>query len=139
MGAATLAGIVPVLLLGWSAYGIDGFASSSLALYVLVAAVFAPFGWWAAQTWQLLWRQGHTRWERLVFNSGVRGNGMIMTIATVTGLGCLAAASGDGTADSLRRLVGGVFFGIVFGLPVCLHLGYFIAVTFAKITGVERP
>jgi H+/Cl- antiporter ClcA len=139
IAAATLAAIFPYLMLVWASGGNDRFSWSAFALYVPVAAIFGAFGWWAAQSWQLLWRQGDNKWERVVYNYGVRGFGICMALAIPTILGCFGASSGDGTTDSLRWLVGGVFFGVVFGLPVCLHLGYFWGVAFAKFNGIAKP
>ena len=125
-------------MIAWAADAIYEFTWAGLALYLPVAATFGAFGWWGAYTWQQLWRNGQGKWERLVFNYGVRRFGLATTLSFMVILGCFGAASGDGRVDSLRWLVGGVYFGAVFGLPVGLHTGYFWGVACAKVMGIKK-
>jgi hypothetical protein len=105
--------------------------------FALFAVIFAAGGWWTARTWRQLWRTGRSRWERLVYDFGVRGFGFgtaVALTAIVTRLGW--ATDSAGLFGPMMTL--GLLAGLFFGTPVALRLGYFWGTTFAALTGVEH-
>ena len=103
----------------------------------LFAVIFAVGGWWTARTWRQLWRAGRSRWEWLVYDSGVRGFGFSTAVAVtaiITRLGW--ANDSDGFFGPMMTL--GLLAGLFFGTPVALHLGHWWGSRFAALTGVEH-
>jgi hypothetical protein len=101
------------------------------------STIFAVGGWWTAHTWRQLWRTGRSRWERVVYDSGIRGFGFatgVSLIAIVTWLGWTADSGPLFGPMMLTGLLAGLFFGV----PVALHMGYFWGTAFAVRTGVEH-
>lgn len=105
--------------------------------FAMFAVIFAIGGWWTARTWRQLWRAGRSPWERLAYDSGVRGFGF----GTAVGLTAIITRLGWAT-DSAGlfgpMMTAGLLAGLFFGTPVALHLGYFWGTTFAAMTGVEH-
>jgi len=105
--------------------------------FAMFAVIFAVGGWWTARTWRQLWRTGRSRWERLVYDYGVRGYGFGTAVgltAIITWLGW--ATDSDGLFGPMMTL--GMLAGLFFGTPVALHLGYWWGTNFAALTGVEH-
>ena len=105
-------------------------------LLLALAATYGTAGWWAVQTWQALWRTGRDKWERVVFDYGVKGFGLCTAVTITVTLGWLGWSTTVETGDRLW-FAAGLLTGAVVGLPVSLHLGYFWGVAFAKAVGIN--
>jgi hypothetical protein len=99
--------------------------------------IFAVGGWWTANTWRKLWRQGRSRWERLVYDYGVRGGGFATGVTLVAIVAWLGWSEDAGPLFGPMMIAGGLA-GLFFGMPVSLHMGYFWGISYAKTMGVER-
>src|ERR1700685_1595139 len=105
--------------------------------FALFAVIFAVGGWWTARTWRAVWRAGRRQWERLVYDSGVRGFGFGTAVAITAIIARLGwATDSDGLFGPMMTL--GLLAGLFFGTPVALHLGYWWGNIFAKLTDVEH-
>jgi hypothetical protein len=105
--------------------------------FALFAVIFAVGGWWTARTWRQLWRAGRSRWERLVYDSGVRGFGFSTAVAVTAIIARLGwATDSDGLFGPMMTF--GLLAELFFGTPVALHLGYWWGSRFAALTGVEH-
>ena len=139
---ASLAAVAACLLLISSVPSFSGaslvFFRKTAPLYALVAVLFGTGGWWTVQTYQLLWRRGRSEWERLVFDSGVRLFGRSMAAFFVAGSAWLGWTIGPGQNDPWRWLAAVLLSGVVFGVPVALHLGYYWGSRIATLSGIER-
>jgi hypothetical protein len=105
--------------------------------FALFAVIFTVGGWWTARTWRQLWRAGRSPWERLVYDSGVRGFGF----STAVGLTAIITRLGwatDSTGLFGPMMTFGLLAGLFFGTPVALHLGYWWGSSIAALTGVEH-
>ena len=106
-------------------------------LSVALAATYAAAGWWAARSWQILWRRGRDRWQRIVFDRGVRLVGLPIALCCTVSLTWLGWRIG---ASEPRVLAAGLITGVVVGVPVGLHLGYLCGLVFARVSGIgETP
>jgi hypothetical protein len=102
---------------------------------VALAATYGAAGWWAAQTWQALWRHGRDRWERIVFDRGVRFFGLPVAATLLAGSTWLGWRIGAG---ELHWLTAGLLTGVVVGVPVGLQLGYLGGLVLARVSGIEE-
>lgn len=105
--------------------------------FALFAVIFAVGGWWTARTWRQLWRAGRSQWERLVYDSGVRGFGFSTAVALTAIIARLGWAT-DSAGLFGPMMTFGLLAGFFFGTPVALHLGYWWGSSFAALTGVEH-
>jgi hypothetical protein len=105
--------------------------------FALFAVIFAVGGWWTARTWRHLWRAGRSQWERLVYDSGVRGFGFSTAVAVTAIIARLGWAT-DSAGFFGPMMNFGLLAGLFFGTPVALHLGYWWGSRFAALTGVEH-
>jgi hypothetical protein len=102
---------------------------------VALAATYGAAGWWAAQTWQALWRHGRDEWERAVFDRGVRVFGLPVAAILLAGSTWLGWRIGAGEP---HWLTAGLLTGLVVGVPVGLQLGYLGGVVLARVSGIEE-
>jgi hypothetical protein len=142
IGAAIAASTIVTVLLFFSA--IDFNLNQILLVFRtrgfllgFFGTIFAVGGWWTVRTWRQLWRCGRSPWERLVFDTGVRGAGCMNAICVIAILGWLGWKEDSG-APFGPLMIGGAVTGLFFGAPVCLHLGYFFGRSFASVTGIDR-
>jgi len=119
-------------------------AHSPLSLGVIVArvtllvAIASPFGigaWWTVHTWRRLWRCGRNKRERLIYDYGVRGYGVVMAIAIICIVSWLGWTEDAGSFGPM--MAAGILAGIFFGVPISLNMGYFWGKTFTTVVGIE--
>jgi len=101
------------------------------------STIFAFGGWWTARTWQKFWRYGRSKWERAVYDSGVRGYGFIMAVSLIFIISWLGWTADAGALFGPMMSLG-TLAGIFFGVPVGLHLGYIWGSGFAVIANAEH-
>jgi hypothetical protein len=124
---AHVGGISPPLSLG--------VVVTRATMLVILASPFGIGAWWTVRTWRRLWRCGRTRRERLIYDYGVRGYGVVMAIAII----CIVAWLGwtEDAANFGPMMTVGILAGVFFGVPVSLNMGYFWGKTFATVAGIE--
>jgi hypothetical protein len=114
-----------------------GLLRFAVVFIVALAAMYGAAGWWAVQTWQALWRHGRDRWERIVFERGVRFFGLPVAATLLAGSTWLGWRIGAGEP---HWLAAGLLTGMVVGLPIGLQLGYLGGLVLARVSGIEeRP
>lgn len=109
--------------------------SNRAAVFAVPAALFGIGGWWTVHTWNVLWRRGRDAHERILYDYGVRTFGFLMAIVVLIVVGWLGWMNDQGTIFG-PLMSGGLLCGALFGLPTCLHLGYFWGSVFASFVGV---
>lgn len=112
-----------------------GVIATRATLLVVIASPFGIGAWWTVHTWRRLWRCGRTKRERLIYDYGVRGYGVVMAIAII----CIVAWLGR-TEDATSfgpMTTAGILAGVFFGVPISLNMGYFWGKTFATVVGIE--
>jgi hypothetical protein len=105
--------------------------------FALFGVIFAVGGWWTVRTWRQLWRAGRSRWERVVYDYGVRGFGFSTAVALTAIITRLGWATDSAGLFGPMMLLG-LFAGLFFGTPVALHLGYIWGTAFAAMTGIDH-
>lgn len=106
-------------------------------LFGLFAVIFAIGGRWTVRTWRRLWRRGRSPRERLIYDYGVRSMGVITAAYVIVGITWLGWKTDSGGLFG-PLMTGGAIAAVFFGVPVCLHFGYFWGRTFATIKGLEE-
>ena len=123
-----------------------GFGSAICALILLLSAhtespfVFRPIdslalglsllcglsGWFGVRSWRKLWRRGRTRPERLVYDYGVRGWGVMILIATPLIVAFVLLGESHSLRDryTWRIVITSVVIVVPIALPLCLWGGY---------------
>jgi hypothetical protein len=98
--------------------------------------IYAAGAWWTVRTWRRLWRRGRTKWERLIYDSGVRSFGVFMAFTIILVCTFLGWSTDQGRLFGPMMMFG-LLSSVFFAFAVCLNLGFFWGRTFAIFAGVD--
>ena len=109
-----------------------------MLILTLMALIPLAFLWWGIRTCRSLWRHGSTAWGHLVYDKGVRGFGVFVSVGFV-GIGARlgSTAFAESSGDTVQCAIYGAILGGIIGIPVALGMGYFWGAQMAWFLGLE--